>query len=121
LSPDLDHLDWMTIVDDGTVRADDTSKILEIFRRRALGFREDTTWAASTWTRPCRMGLKRCSAELCKEGRRHVVQMMESVDNLGVLYRSQGKLGAAEKTYSRALQVKEKAFGPDHTSTLNEL
>src|SRR6266576_506723 len=39
--------------------------------------------------------------------------------NLGLLYADQGKLDEAEKMYQRALQGKEKAWGPDHTSTLN--
>src|SRR5207249_4676317 len=38
--------------------------------------------------------------------------------NLGDLYADQGKLPEAEKMYIRALQGKEEAFGPDHTSTL---
>ena len=39
--------------------------------------------------------------------------------NLGYLYESQGKLEEAEKMYQQALQGKENAWGPDHTSTLN--
>jgi hypothetical protein len=39
--------------------------------------------------------------------------------NLGLLYADQGKLDEAEKMYQRALQGKEKAWGPDHTSTLD--
>ncbi|KAI9780438.1 MAG: hypothetical protein M1839_006712 [Geoglossum umbratile] len=38
--------------------------------------------------------------------------------NLGGLYADQGKLDEAEKMYQRALQGKEKVWGPDHTSTL---
>jgi tetratricopeptide (TPR) repeat protein len=38
---------------------------------------------------------------------------------LGILYTSQGKLDEAEQMYQRALQGKEKAWGPDHTSTLD--
>jgi tetratricopeptide (TPR) repeat protein len=41
-----------------------------------------------------------------------------TVNNLGILYKSQGKLDEAEKMYSRALVGFEKAWGPDHTSTL---
>ena len=37
---------------------------------------------------------------------------------LGELYEDQGKLDEAEKMYQRALQGYEKAWGPDHTSTL---
>jgi tetratricopeptide (TPR) repeat protein len=39
--------------------------------------------------------------------------------NLGLLYADQGKLDEAEKMYQRALQGMEKAWGPDHTSTLS--
>src|ERR1700722_15486107 len=38
---------------------------------------------------------------------------------LGCLYADQGKLDEAEKMYQRALQGYEKAWGPDHTSTLD--
>ncbi|KAF2259649.1 HET-domain-containing protein [Lojkania enalia] len=38
---------------------------------------------------------------------------------LGNLYYTQGKLAEAEKMYQRALEGKEKAWGPDHTSTLD--
>jgi len=36
-----------------------------------------------------------------------------------MLYTDLGRLNEAEKMYLRALQGKEKARGPDHTSTLN--
>jgi tetratricopeptide (TPR) repeat protein len=39
--------------------------------------------------------------------------------NLGLLYANQGKLAEAEKMYQRALQGYEKAFGAEHTSTLD--
>ncbi|OQD80677.1 hypothetical protein PENANT_c033G02204, partial [Penicillium antarcticum] len=38
---------------------------------------------------------------------------------LGNLYKDQGKLDIAEEMYQRALAGKEKALGPDHTSTLD--
>ncbi|KAK2052402.1 TPR-like protein, partial [Colletotrichum caudatum] len=38
---------------------------------------------------------------------------------LGNLYKSQGRLKEAEAMYQRALEGKEKAWGPDHTSTLD--
>jgi tetratricopeptide (TPR) repeat protein len=44
---------------------------------------------------------------------------LHTVNNLGVLYKSQGKLDEAEKMYKRALQGYEKVCGPDHTSTLD--
>jgi hypothetical protein len=41
-----------------------------------------------------------------------------TVNNLGNLYSDQGKLAEVEQMYVRALAGKEKALGPDHTSTL---
>ena len=38
---------------------------------------------------------------------------------LGNLYSDQGKLAEAEAMYTRALQGKEEALGPTHTSTLS--
>ncbi|KAH9211165.1 kinesin light chain [Leptodontidium sp. 2 PMI_412] len=43
---------------------------------------------------------------------------LATVNNLGVLYKNQGKLVEAEQMYQRALQGYEKALGPEHTSTL---
>ncbi|GFF61695.1 hypothetical protein IFM51744_10766 [Aspergillus udagawae] len=40
-------------------------------------------------------------------------------DSLGNLYLNQGKLKEAEEMHQRALAGKEKAVGPDHTSTLD--
>src|SRR5882762_2713739 len=42
-----------------------------------------------------------------------------ALHRLGDLYADQGKLDEAEKMYQRALQGEEKAWGPDHTSTLD--
>jgi tetratricopeptide (TPR) repeat protein len=42
-----------------------------------------------------------------------------TVNNLGGLYRNQGKLKEAEEMYRRALAGYEKALGTDHTPTLN--
>ncbi|KAF2678562.1 hypothetical protein K458DRAFT_258574, partial [Lentithecium fluviatile CBS 122367] len=39
--------------------------------------------------------------------------------NLGILYKDQDKLAEAEAMYSRALQGREEALGPKHTSTLD--
>ena len=39
--------------------------------------------------------------------------------NLGNLYADQGKMAEAEKMYQRALEGYEKAWGPEHTSTLD--
>jgi tetratricopeptide (TPR) repeat protein len=38
---------------------------------------------------------------------------------LGILYVKLGRLEEAEKMYQRALQGFEKAWGPEHTSTLS--
>jgi tetratricopeptide (TPR) repeat protein len=43
---------------------------------------------------------------------------LDTVNNLGVLYADQGRLGDAEAMYERALRGREKALGPEHTSTL---
>src|SRR5436309_2913795 len=43
---------------------------------------------------------------------------LPTVNNLGILYASQGKLAEAEQMFLRALAGYEKALGPDHTSTL---
>ena len=42
-----------------------------------------------------------------------------ALHNLGLLYADQGKLAEVEKMYIRALQGKEEALGPDHTSRLS--
>jgi tetratricopeptide (TPR) repeat protein len=44
---------------------------------------------------------------------------LSTVNNLGLLYANQGKLGEAEQMYERALRGYEEALGPTHTSTLN--
>jgi len=41
-----------------------------------------------------------------------------TVNNLGSLYRDQGKLDQAEAMFGRALQGYEKTLGPEHTSTI---
>lgn len=49
-----------------------------------------------------------------------MLQPME-LNNLGVLYRSQGKLAQAERAYLRALEVAEAALGPEHSDTASIL
>jgi tetratricopeptide (TPR) repeat protein len=51
-------------------------------------------------------------------GPEHTSTLM-MVNNLGLLYAVQGKLGKAKKMYECALQGFEKALGPEHTSTLD--
>jgi Tetratricopeptide repeat len=43
---------------------------------------------------------------------------LKTVNNLGMLYRAQGRLAEAEQIHLRALAEREKTLGPDHTSTL---
>ena len=45
--------------------------------------------------------------------------VIDFFSDLGILYHGQGKLKEAESMYQRALTGKEKALGPDHTSTLD--
>jgi len=44
---------------------------------------------------------------------------LDTVNNLGNLYKNQGRLAEAEAMYNRALQGLEEALGPKHTSTLS--
>ena len=44
-----------------------------------------------------------------------------SLNNLALLYRSQGQYEQAEPLYQRALAIREKALGPDHPSTAASL
>ena len=44
-----------------------------------------------------------------------------TINNLGLLYVDQGRLGDAEKMYLRVLQGKEKAWGPSTQNTVNSL
>jgi len=44
---------------------------------------------------------------------------LRTVNNLGLLYSTKGKLDEAEQIYDRALTGKEKALGPEHSSTLD--
>ncbi|KAH7131160.1 pfs protein [Dactylonectria macrodidyma] len=55
-------------------------------------------------------------AERCAEWMREVLS--DAVNNLGSLYKDQGKFKEAEEMYERALEGTEKALGPHHTSTL---
>jgi tetratricopeptide (TPR) repeat protein len=59
------------------------------------------------------------SVNIVLAGREDDITIMDAVHSLGDLYRDQGKLDKAEEMYKRALQGREKALGPDHTSTLD--
>ena len=48
----------------------------------------------------------------------HDIVVIDSIHRLGLLYSDQGRLPEVEAMLKRALQGKEKALGPDHTSTL---
>lgn len=43
---------------------------------------------------------------------------LETLNNLAIIYLDQGKTQEAEAMYRRALEGLEKAWGPEHTSTL---
>ena len=43
----------------------------------------------------------------------------DAIHLLGLLYADQDKMAEAEKIYQRALEECEKAWGPEHTSTLD--
>ncbi len=45
--------------------------------------------------------------------------LSDACHQLGLLYSNQGKMKEAEDMYLRALTGKEKAWGPEHTSTLD--
>ncbi|KAL3489586.1 P-loop containing nucleoside triphosphate hydrolase protein [Aspergillus germanicus] len=49
------------------------------------------------------------------------IAVWEAFNGLGNLYRNLGKLKEAEGMYQRALAGREKALGPDHTSTLDSV
>jgi tetratricopeptide (TPR) repeat protein len=51
-------------------------------------------------------------------GAKHTLTL-DTVNNLGNLYRNQGKMKDAEEMYLRALRGKEEAWGAKHTSTLD--
>ena len=46
------------------------------------------------------------------------LSLIEACDYLGSLYSDQGKMAEAEAMYLQALAGFEKAWGPDHASTL---
>ena len=48
-------------------------------------------------------------------------KICEAIHNLGYLYADQGKIQKAEAIYRRALEGKEKTWGPEHTSTLDKV
>jgi tetratricopeptide (TPR) repeat protein len=53
------------------------------------------------------------------EGKVNPKEIEWAVHKLGLLYADQDKLAEAEAMYTRALQGKEEALGPKHTSTLS--
>ncbi len=85
-----------------------TTKGYWVLQRRLLLHAEQCSW----W-----MG----KIDKANEGGRSFVDipMVDAMHNLANLYMDQGRLAEAEAFYERALQGKEKALGPDHTSTLD--
>ncbi|KAL8296146.1 hypothetical protein RB600_001572 [Gaeumannomyces tritici] len=53
------------------------------------------------------------------QGKFEDISVIYALHSLADLYSDQGRLAEAEALYERALQGCEKAFGPDHTSTLD--
>ena len=53
-------------------------------------------------------------------GPKHI-STLDTVGNLGLLYREQGNLAKAEEMLMRALEGFEAAVGPKHTSTLDTI
>jgi tetratricopeptide (TPR) repeat protein len=47
------------------------------------------------------------------------MRKLDSINNLGALYKAQGRFSDAKSMYDRALEGYEKVLGPEHTSTLN--
>jgi tetratricopeptide (TPR) repeat protein len=43
------------------------------------------------------------------------------LNNLALLYKTQGKYGQAEPLYKRSLAIREKALGPDHPAVARSL
>ena len=46
---------------------------------------------------------------------------LDTIHNLGILYKDQGKLAEAEVMYEQALAGYEKALGPEHISMLRTI
>ncbi|KAK4170949.1 hypothetical protein QBC36DRAFT_295822 [Triangularia setosa] len=84
---------------------DSATKDYWVLQRRLLPHAERCSW----WAEGFRGG------ECDFEG----INITNATHILGNLYLDQGRLGEAEAMYQRALEGKEKALGPDHTSTLN--
>ena len=64
----------------------------------------------------------RCVQQMdTSEGPYHLklVEASDALHSVGFLFADQGKHAEAEKMYRRALDGYEKAWGPDHTSTLD--
>ena len=89
----------------GSLVPSDTNKGYWVLQRRLLPHAERCSW----WV------VEIYSAEW----RFDDAMAMDAMDMLGDLYFDQGRLKEAEAMYQRALEGKEKALGPDHTSTLN--
>ncbi|KAK1780357.1 hypothetical protein QBC45DRAFT_111801, partial [Copromyces sp. CBS 386.78] len=82
-----------------------TTKNYWVFQRRLLPHTERCLW----WMGKLEGG--ECNIE--------DITIVYATHSLGDLYLDQGRLKEAETMYQRALEGKEKALGPDHTSTLD--
>ncbi|KAH7119532.1 putative kinesin [Dendryphion nanum] len=66
----------------------------------------------------CEVTIKSGIGDIFEE-QKEVDVLLWAMHGLGILYAYQGKLDKAEEMYQRALRGKEKAWGPEHTSTLD--
>ncbi|KAH7111755.1 pfs domain-containing protein [Dendryphion nanum] len=66
----------------------------------------------------CEVTIKRSIGDRLEE-QKEVDVLLWAMHGLGILYTDQGKLDKAEEMYQRALRGYEKAWGPEHTSTLD--
>ncbi len=48
-------------------------------------------------------------------------RLTTSLNNLAVLYKTQGKYAEAEQLYKRSLEIREKALGPKHSDVAQSL
>ena len=79
-----------------------------------------TTWGSSTTSKAVsKMMYNRALAGREKALGHEHMSTLHTVNNLGILYRKQGRLKDAEVMYNRALAGYEMALGADHPSTLD--
>ena len=64
--------------------------------------------------------MNRCYIHEKKLGRQHPHTLM-SINNLGLLYKNQGKYDLAEPLYKECLQAREEKLSRQHTDTLSSI